>query len=53
MMVHNEEGFIYQHDAPYIGILGIVQILDNKELAKTFQENSKKKAIITIIVKNK
>lgn len=47
MMVHNEEGFIYQHDAPYMLAYYIMQIFDNKELAKTFSENSKKKAIIT------
>lgn len=46
-LLNDVEGFTYQHDAPYMLAYYIMQIFANKELAKTFSENSKKKAIIT------
>lgn len=41
---HNEDGFIYQADAPYMLAENICKIFASDELAKIFSENAKKHA---------
>lgn len=43
-MSHNNEGYIYQHDAPYMLAYYICEIFKNKEIALKFSEKSKEKA---------
>lgn len=44
LMSHNNEGYIYQHDAPYMLAYYICEIFKNKEIALKFSEKSKEKA---------
>ena len=41
---HNEDGFMYQADAPYMMADAIMKIFASSELAKMFSENAKKHA---------
>jgi len=47
MMTHNEEGFVYQYDAPYMLAYYVCNIFSDDELAVKFSENAKKHAKIT------
>lgn len=47
LLLHNEEGFLYQADAPYMLAYYICQIFDNKDLALRFSKNARKHAIKT------
>ncbi len=47
MMIHNEEGYIYQHNAYYMLAHYICEIFNNNELSLFFSENAKKHAKIT------
>ena len=44
---HNEDGFIYQADAPYMLADCIIKIFESDELAKVFSENARKHASVT------
>lgn len=44
MLNHNEEGFIYQHNAPYMLSYYVKKIFENIELAEKFSNNSKSHA---------
>ncbi len=41
MIVHDKEGFIYQHDAPYMLAYYVCKIFDNNEIAMRFSDNAK------------
>lgn len=41
MLNHNTDGFIYQHDAPYMLAYYICKILEDKKIAQFFSKNSK------------
>lgn len=47
MLVHDKEGFIYQHDAPYMLAHYVCEVFSNDELALKFSENAKVHANIT------
>lgn len=47
MLVHDKEGFIYQHDASYMLAHYVCQLFDNDELALKFSQKSKTHANIT------
>lgn len=47
MMTHKNDGFIYQHNAPYMIAHYVSEIFDNDTLAITFSKNSQKHAKIT------
>lgn len=47
MLVHDKEGFVYQHDAPYMLAHYVCEIFKNDELALKFSENAKVHANIT------
>ena len=47
LLVHEKEGYIYQHDAPYMLAYYICKIFENDELAIEFSENSRKHALKT------
>lgn len=47
MMIHNEEGFIYQHDAYYMLAYYIMEVFSNRKLAESFSKTSIEKAKIT------
>lgn len=40
LLTHKKDGFIYQHDAPYMLAFYISEIFDNDELANSFSKNS-------------
>lgn len=44
LLIHNEEGFIYPADEPYMLAYYISEIFENQELAERFSKNSKKQA---------
>ena len=45
MLTHNQEGFLYQADAPYMLAYYICKIFENEELTKQISKNSRKKAL--------
>lgn len=47
MIKDKEEGFLYQHDAPYMLAYYICEIFENEDLALKFSENSKEHALKT------
>lgn len=47
MLTHNEDGFIYQYDAPYMLAYNVCKIFEDNDLALKFSECSKKHAQIT------
>lgn len=47
MISHNEEGFLYHGDAPYLLAHYICEIFENPDLAKKFSVNGQKRARIT------
>lgn len=47
MMVHNEEGFVYQPDAPYMLAHYVCKIFENEELALEISKNARKHALCT------
>ena len=47
MMVHNEEGFVYQPDAPYMLAHYVCKIFENQELALEISKNARKHALCT------
>lgn len=47
MLTHNQEGFLYQADAPYMLAYYICEIFENEELMIKLSENSKKRALET------
>ena len=47
LLQHETDGFIYQHDAPYMLAYYICNIFENDNLAIKFSENSRKHAMIT------
>lgn len=44
MLTHNQEGFLYQADAPYMLAYYICEVFKNEELTEVVSENSKKRA---------
>ena len=44
LLTHNEEGFIYPADEPYMLAYYVSEVFENRELAKKFSENAKKHA---------
>lgn len=44
MLVHNQEGFVYQSSAPYMLAYYICKIFDDDMLARTFSQNARKHA---------
>lgn len=46
-VIHNEDGFLYQHDAPYMLAYYIMKIFANDELALHLSENAKIRATKT------
>lgn len=44
MLIHNKDGTIYQHNAPYMLAYYVTKIFAHNELALQFSENSKKHA---------
>ena len=38
MLTHNEEGFLYQHDAPYMLAFYVMELFENKENVLNFQK---------------
>ena len=46
LMVHNEDGFLYQYDAPYMLAYYICKLFTDKELMSKFSESSKKRSKI-------
>ena len=44
LLTHNEEGFIYPADEPYMLAYYVSELFDNQELVEKFSENSKKHA---------
>ena len=47
MLRHNEEGFIYQSDAPYMLAYYICELFENEELALKFSQNARRHALET------
>lgn len=47
MLIHKEEGFVYQTDAPYMLAHYICEIFENDNLATTFSVKARKHALIT------
>lgn len=47
MLTHNEEGFVYQHDAPYMLAYYVMQVFENDDLAQRFSVRARLKAGIT------
>ncbi|WP_423188941.1 glycosyltransferase family 4 protein [Alkalibacterium sp. f15] len=47
MLIDKEEGFLYQHDAPYMLAYYICEIFKNDQLAVKFSRNSRERALIT------
>lgn len=47
MLMHKEEGFVYQADAPYMLAYYICEIFDNRELALKFSKNAREHALKT------
>jgi glycosyltransferase involved in cell wall biosynthesis len=45
-IVHGKDGFLYQHDAPYMLAHYVNQIFRNKELRNSISENARKSAMI-------
>jgi glycosyltransferase involved in cell wall biosynthesis len=45
MMTHKKDGFVYQHDAPYILAHYVCEILKNDELALSFSEKARENAL--------
>jgi len=43
-MTHNEEGYLYQWDAPYMLAYYVMQIFENNEIAESFSKKSQIKA---------
>ena len=44
LLVHDEEGFIYPADEPYMLAHYVSELFENQELAQRFSDNSKKHA---------
>ena len=47
MLRDKEEGFLYQHDAPYMLAYYVCEIFGNDELALKFSKNAKEHALKT------
>ena len=47
MLKHKEEGFLYQHDAPYMLAHYICEIFENKDLAMRLSKNAREHALKT------
>ncbi|MER2036787.1 MAG: glycosyltransferase family 4 protein [Solibacillus sp.] len=47
MLTHNQEGFLYQADAPYMLAYFISKIFEDEEIVKRMTENSRKRALDT------
>ena len=47
MLTHNEEGFLYQHDAPYMLAFYVMELFENKEKCFEFSKNAKQHAKTT------
>lgn len=47
LMTHEIDGYIYQHDAPYMLSYYICKIFENEDLAKEFSKNSREHALKT------
>jgi glycosyltransferase involved in cell wall biosynthesis len=47
MMKHEIDGFVYQHDAPYMLAHYVCEIFENNDLAKQFSINSHNHAMLT------
>jgi len=47
MLVHQQEGFTYQHDAPYMLAYYVCQIFGSDELALEFSKNARQHALQT------
>ena len=45
LLEHNKEGFLYQHNAPYMLSHYIMKIFSDEELAKRLAENARNKAV--------
>ena len=44
---HNEDGFFYQHDAPYMLAYYVCEIFSNKDIALKFSKKAREKAMKT------
>lgn len=42
---HNEDGFLYQHDAPYMLAHYVIEIFKNEDIAQKFSKNSRQNAL--------
>ena len=47
MLKHKEEGFLYQHDAPYMLAHYVCKIFENEALAMKFSKNARDHALKT------
>lgn len=47
MLKDKDEGFLYQHDAPYMLAYYICEIFENKDLALKFSKNARERALKT------
>lgn len=47
MLLHKKEGFLYQHDAPYMLAFYICEIFEKKDLALKFSNNARRHALNT------
>ena len=47
MLVHNEEGYLYQADAPYLLAYYIAEFFENQERENEFGENARNHAVKT------
>jgi len=47
LITHNEEGFVYQIDAPYMLAYYICELFSNNELVLKFSENARNHALLT------
>ena len=47
MLTHNQEGYLYQADAPYLLAYYISSFFDNQEKEKEYGENARKHALKT------
>lgn len=52
MLKHEEEGFLYQADAPYMLAHYVCEIFENKDLALKFSKAARERALMTHDIKN-
>lgn len=52
MIKHEEEGFLYQHDAPYMLAHYVCEIFKGNELSNKFSRNARNHALVTHNIQN-